>query len=103
MIFFLVSASVPIDIRGLLPVVRCAARRGLFTRALWIRGRWTADMRVARDGQPDETTNAGRGTPNRGRPAPPRRPGGSEGRRRVRTTLADGLGAVGVPGNRRGE
>ena len=42
MIFFLVSASVPIDMRGSFRFVRCAARRGLFTRALWIRGRWTA-------------------------------------------------------------
>src|SRR5690349_15327488 len=33
MIFFLVSASVPIDIRGSFRS-RCAARRGLFTRAL---------------------------------------------------------------------
>ena len=42
MIFFLVSASVPIDMRA--PSgSRCAARRGLFTRALWIRGRCTAD------------------------------------------------------------
>ncbi|GAA2000830.1 hypothetical protein GCM10009719_07270 [Nocardioides kribbensis] len=45
MIFFLVSASVPIDMRSpSVPEVgvRCAARRGLFSRALSFRGRWTA-------------------------------------------------------------
>src|SRR4051794_31489130 len=39
MIFFLVSASVPIDTSEHPSLTRCAARRGLFTRALWIRGR----------------------------------------------------------------
>src|SRR3954454_15929360 len=44
MIFFLVSASVPIDTSNYPSFTRCAARRGLFTRALWIRGRCTADV-----------------------------------------------------------
>src|SRR4051812_43928769 len=44
MIFFLVSASVPIDTSNYPSLTRCAARRGLFTRALWFRGRCTADV-----------------------------------------------------------
>src|SRR3954451_3416898 len=63
MIFFLVSASVPIDIRAPSGAPRgtgrCAARRGLFTRALWIRGRCTATWRDYQRGTTTPKTTYG--------------------------------------------
>src|SRR4051812_29347914 len=57
---------------GSFRLLRCAARRGLFTRALWIRGRWTAC-------RPVRTTSKGyqraAGRPKTGGPAQTTRTG----------------------------
>ena len=67
MIFFFVSASVPTDMTGS-SGSRCAARRGLFTRALWIRGRCTAVLVLWSPGARDGWDNLGKaisGRPSR--------------------------------------
>src|SRR3954469_3955388 len=112
MILFLVSASVPIDMRAPSDprqgFCRCAARRGLSTRALWIRGRSTAGVRVwyyvTRKGNPPRLSAHPTGPEIRD--TGPAVPWGSDsdGRRRRRVglgaALGGGLPALGVGGGR---